>query len=359
LRSAACLALLLAALLVPSAVGGGARSQLQFQPLATTLSGALFVTVAPGVPNALYVVRQGGRVDVIVNGKIRATPFADLTSLVVSGGEQGLLSIAFHPRYKQNHLVYASYTDKHGDSRITQFRTNGSKLLRNTAKGILFIHQPYANHNGGQILFGPDGRLWAGYGDGGAGGDPSDYAQNPSTKLGKLLALNVNKRGATWQIVGNGLRNPWRFSFDKETADLWIGDVGQSAWEEIDAVPHAQVKPLLNFGWSVYEGKERFKSGEELRGGTYVPPVHVYSHSGGNCSVNGGYVYRGAAVPELRGRYVFGDFCSGTVWSGVLSGGALTDVRKEGRVLELAGFGQDAAGELYAASLSGSVLKLR
>jgi glucose/arabinose dehydrogenase len=357
LRSATGLALLLAALLVPSALGGGARPQVQFQPVATGLSGALYLTAPRGVPGAVYVVRQGGRVDVIANGKVRATPFADVTSKISSGGERGLLSLAFHPAYRKNHLVYLSYTDKNGDSRVVRYRTDGSKILPRTAKALLFIKQPYANHNGGQLQFGPDGKLYAGYGDGGSGGDPENRAQNPATKLGKLLRLDVTRSKVAWQTVGIGLRNPWRFSFDRQTGDLWIGDVGQNEWEEVDVVARAAVKPLLNFGWPLYEGNAKYKDAT-LRGGTLVKPAYVYQHGNDGCSITGGYVYRGSAVPALKGRYVFGDFCSGIVWSGVQSGAALTDVRSEGKVGELAGFGEDASGELYAASLSGSVVKL-
>jgi glucose/arabinose dehydrogenase len=358
LRRAFALALLLAALLaVPSALGHGGRRAVQFRPVATGLSGALYVTAPRGVAGTIYVVRQGGRVDVVVSGKVRAKPFADVSAKISSGGERGLLSIAFHPAYAKNHLVYFSFTDPNGDSRIVRYKTDGSKILPKTAKALLFIKQPYANHNGGQLQFGPDGKLDAGYGDGGSGGDPENRAQNPATKLGKLIRLDVTRSKVAWQIVGIGLRNPWRFSFDRQTGDLWIGDVGQNEWEEVDVVPHAAVKPVLNFGWSVFEGDVKFKD-EQLRGGTLVKPAYVYQHGDAGCSITGGYVYRGAAVPALRGRYVFGDFCSGIVWSGVQSADKLTDVRSEGKVGELAGFGEDASGELYAASLGGTVFKL-
>jgi glucose/arabinose dehydrogenase len=358
LRRSAALALLLAALLaVPAALARGVRHSAEFRPIATGLSGALYVAAPRGVAGTLYVVRQGGHIDAIVNGKVRATPFADVTARISSGGERGLLSMAFHPAYRTNHLVYLSFTDANGDSRIVRYRTDGAKILPATAKQLLFIKQPYPNHNGGQLEFGPDGKLYAGYGDGGSGGDPENRAQNTATKLGKLLRLDVSKSKARWQIVGIGLRNPWRFSFDRQNGDLWIGDVGQDTWEEVDVVPHAAVKPVLNFGWSAFEGNAKFKD-EPLRGGALVKPAYVYHHGDAGCSITGGYVYRGAAVAALQGRYVFGDFCSGDVWSGVQSGGALTDVRSEGKIDELAGFGEDANGELYAASLGGTVYKL-
>jgi glucose/arabinose dehydrogenase len=358
LRRTAASALVLAALLaVPAALGHGARRATQFRAIASGLSGALYVTAPRGIPGTVYVVRQGGRIDVVVNGKVRPTPFADVTARISSGGERGLLSLAFHPAYKKNHLVYLSYTDPNGDSRIVRYKTDGAKILPRTAKQLLFIKQPYPNHNGGQLQFGPDGKLYAGYGDGGSGGDPENRAQNVATKLGKLLRLDVTKSKLAWQLVGIGLRNPWRFSFDRQTGDFWVGDVGQDTWEEVDVVPHAAFKPLLNFGWSAFEGDAKFKD-EPLRGGTLVKPAYVYHHGDAGCSITGGYVYRGAAVPALQGRYVFGDFCSGNVWSGLASGGALTDVRSEGKIGELAGFGEDASGELYAASLGGTVYKL-
>jgi glucose/arabinose dehydrogenase len=265
--------------------------------------------------------------------------------------------MAFSPGYRKNHLVYLSFTDTNGDSRVVRYRTNGTRILPATAKTLLFIKQPFANHNGGQLQFGPDGKLYAGYGDGGSGGDPGNRAQNLGTKLGKLLRLDVSKPKPVWQIVADGLRNPWRFSFDRKTGDLWIGDVGQDTWEEIDYVPHAQVKPLLNFGWSVWEGNSKFKDAP-LGPGALQKPVYVYQHGTAGCSVTGGYLYRGSAVPSLKGRYIFGDFCSGLIWSGVVSGRALGDVRQEGKVFQPAGFGEGATGELYVAGLDGSVYRV-
>jgi glucose/arabinose dehydrogenase len=357
LRKALAVALLGALLAVPAALGGhAARAAVQFEAIAYLGAGPLYVTAAPGMPGTIYVVRQGGRIEALTGSKSRV--FANVSSRIsTDGSERGLLSMAFSPAYRKNHLVYLSYTDTNGDSRVVRYRTNGTTLLPGSAKNLLFIKQPYANHNGGQLQFGPDGKLYVGYGDGGAAGDPGNRAQNPATKLGKLLRLDVTKAKPVWQMVALGLRNPWRFSFDRQTGDLWIGDVGQDTWEEIDYVPHAQVKPLLNFGWSVYEGDAKFK-GASLGSGTYLKPVHVYHHGDDGCSVTGGYVYRGSAAPSLKGRYVFADFCSGIVWSGVLRGGALADVRTEGKVSQPAGFGEDASGELYLAALDGAVYKL-
>jgi glucose/arabinose dehydrogenase len=357
LRRALAVALLGALLAVPAALGGhtARRAAVKLAPIAHVGAGALFVTVAPGEPNTLYVVRQGGRIEALTGGK--STVFANVASKIsTDGSERGLLSMAFSPSYRKNHLVYLSYTDTNGDSRVVRYRTNGKTILPGTAKTLLFVKQPFSNHNGGQLEFGPDRKLYVGYGDGGSAGDPGNRAQSRATKLGKLLRLDVTKAKPVWQMVALGLRNPWRFSFDRETGDLWIGDVGQDLWEEIDEVPHAQMKPLLNFGWSAFEGEARFKD-EALGAGRLTKPVYVYHHGDAGCSVTGGYVYRGTAVPALKGRYVFADYCSGIVWSGVLRGGALADVRTEGKVSQPAGFGEDASGEVYVAGLDGTIYR--
>jgi glucose/arabinose dehydrogenase len=222
---------------------------------------------------------------------------------------------------------------------------------------VLFVQQPYANHNGGLVLFGRDGKLYVGMGDGGAGGDPENRAQNLGTLLGKLVTINVDRAGAKPQIAASGLRNPWRFSFDRATGDLWIGDVGQSSWEEIDFTPRAQLPGLENYGWDVYEGKAVYERKRPSRG-TLVFPVHVYGRGQG-CTVIGGFVYRGSAVPAARGRYFFGDLCEGTIWSLRRVGGKVRQLRREPfRVPSLASFGEDANGELYLVSLEGAVFRL-
>jgi glucose/arabinose dehydrogenase len=222
---------------------------------------------------------------------------------------------------------------------------------------LLFVRQPYANHNGGELQFDSKGLLYVGMGDGGSGGDPGNRAQRMSEKLGKLLRIDPLRRGASWQIVGLGLRNPWRFSFDRANGDLYIGDVGQGAWEEIDYRPRAQISTLANYGWHVYEGRTRYAS-TPLGPGQLVMPVEVYSHDEG-CSVTGGYVYRGKAVPAAAGRYFYGDYCSGNIWSLKVDGGRATDVRREPfQVRSLTSFGVDAAGELYLATGNGQIYEL-
>jgi glucose/arabinose dehydrogenase len=339
----------------PSASARAHQPQLRLQQIAGDLDAPLYVSAPRNERDRLYIVLQDGKIVVFENGSVRAQPFLDIDSQVTSGGEQGLLSVAFHPRYAQNRLFYVEYTDNNGDTRIVEYRSDGEKAVKRMRQ-LLFLDDPYGNHNGGQLAFGPDGRLYAGPGDGGSGGDPENRAQNPRTLFGKLIAINVDKRGAKWQLVGVGLRNPWRFSFDRATGALYIGDVGQGDWEEIDYTPRRS-PGLENYGWDVYEGRAAFEP-KKLGPGRLKQPVHVYDRSNG-CSVTGGYVYRGAAVSSARGRYFFGDYCSGRVWSLKISGGRARSVRLEGfRVDSLSSFGEDATGELYLTSLEGSVYRL-
>ncbi len=224
-----------------------------------------------------------------------------------------------------------------------------------TARQLLFVRQPYSNHNGGQLQFGPDKKLWVGMGDGGSGGDPQDNGQNPRSRLAKLL--RTNPLSVRWEIAGYGLRNPWRFSFDRATGDLYIGDVGQNEIEEVDY--RARGAAPANYGWARYEGTKQFKSIPLNPPSPLVFPVFEYSHDEG-CSVTGGYVYRGSAVPQARGRYFVGDYCSGAVSSFKVESGKAVDVRLEPfEVDSLSSFGEDARGELYLVSLGGSIYRLR
>ena len=223
----------------------------------------------------------------------------------------------------------------------------------------MFVDQPYENHNGGQLQFDRKGYLYVGMGDGGSGGDPENRAQNLKSRLGKLLRINPTRTGSAWQIVGYGLRNPWRFSFDRTTGNLWIGDVGQDRWEEVDYRKAALVGALANYGWSRLEGKAVYDAGKPyVRKGGAVSPVLVYSHAAG-CSITGGYVYRGSAVPSAQGRYFYGDYCSGTVWSFKAGNGRLSAATVAGKIGNLSSFGEDGNGELYATSLDGSLYRLR
>jgi glucose/arabinose dehydrogenase len=343
-----------AALLLP---GAQAQQELSVRPYASGLSGLTAIASTPAEPRRLYAVEQVGRIGYFVNGKLGGT-FLDIRDRVVSGGEQGLLSLAFHPKYASNHRFYVNYTDKSGNTRVVEFRSRKGRGVKSTARQLLFVRQPFANHNGGELQFDSSGRLYVGMGDGGSAGDPGNRAQNMNERLGKLLRIDPLRRGAQWQIVGLGLRNPWRFSFDRANGDLYIGDVGQGDWEEIDYRRRAQIPSLANYGWKAFEGRARF-SNTALGPGQLVAPVYVYSHVESNCSVTGGYVYRGRAVAAAAGRYFFGDYCSGIVWSLRVQDGSATDVRREPfKVSTLTSLGEDAAGELYFATGNGRIFKL-
>ncbi|MDX6486554.1 MAG: hypothetical protein QOF43_1707, partial [Gaiellaceae bacterium] len=288
----------------------GARSG--FTPLASGFAAPVYVTSAPGDPTTLYVVEQPGTIKIVKNGAVTGM-FLDISSRIKSGGEQGLLSVAFHPQYASNHRFYVDYTDTSGDTRVVEFKSANGVGQPGTARQLLFVDQPYDNHNGGQLQFVRKGFLYVGMGDGGSGGDPENRAQNLKSRLGKLLRINPTRGGSAWQIVGYGLRNPWRFSFDRANGNLWIGDVGQGNWEEVDYRNAARVGRLANYGWSRFEGKAVYDANKPyVRKGDAVSPVVVYSHAEG-CSITGGYVYRGSAVAAAKGRYFYGDYCSGTV----------------------------------------------
>jgi glucose/arabinose dehydrogenase len=312
------------------------------------------LTHAPGDPRAVYVVEQPGRV-IRLQGNQRRV-LLDIRRNVVSGGEQGLLGLAFHPNYAKNRLFYVAYTSNDERNVVARYRSQGRKAVPASRKILLSVPDPYANHNGGHVVFGPDGLLYTTIGDGGAGGDPEERSQDMRSRFGKLLTLDVSKANATWQIAALGLRNAWRFSFDRATGDLYLGDVGQGDIEEIDFTPR-QSPGLENYGWDLFEGSRRFENGEPSTG-RLVFPVFEYDHGRG-CSVTGGYVYRGKARPAERGRYIFGDYCSGTVWSLRVSSGEARDVRTEPfTVGTLTSFGEDAAGELYALSGEGTIYRL-
>ena len=344
-----------AALVLP---GAQAQQELSVRPYASGLPALTAISSTPAEPRRLYAVEQVGRIRYFVNGKLRGT-FLDIRDRVGSGGgEQGLLSLAFHLKYARNHRFYVNYTDKSGHTRVVEFRSRNGRGVKSTARQLLFVPQPFSNHNGGQLQFDSSGRLYVGMGDGGSAGDPGNRAQNMNERLGKLLRIDPLRRGARWQIVGLGLRNPWRFSFDRANGDLYIGDVGQGNWEEIDYRPRAQISSLANYGWKAFEGRARY-SNTALGPGQLVAPVEVYSHAESNCSVTGGYVYRGRAVTAAAGRYFFGDYCSGIVWSLRVQDGRATDVRREPfTVSTLTSFGEDAAGELYFATANGRIFKL-
>jgi glucose/arabinose dehydrogenase len=306
-------------------------------------------------PGVLYVVEQAGTIRTLVGSGLAPEPLLDIQGDVTAGGEQGLLALALHPSFPEDPRFYVHYSNRDGDTRVVEFRAGDAGAER--VRELLAVDQPYENHNGGQLAFGPDGLLYLGLGDGGGAFDPEGRSQDLGTPLGKLLRLDVDRADEDWEVVANGLRNPWRFSFDRETGDLYIGDVGQDRWEEVNVVP-AGTDGFLNFGWDVYEGDEQVEDKELTGDGELVRPIASYAHDAG-CSITGGFVYRGSAFPDLRGRYFYGDYCSGTIWSLRVERGDATDVRRERvTVPQLTSFGQDAAGELYLVSQAGWVYRL-
>ena len=355
MRALATFAALVGALLLGGA-GSASDGETAFRKVvyARGFDAPVLLTHAPGEPRTDYIVEQSGRVIRLRSG--RRIVVLDVRRQITYGGEQGLLGLAFHPDYARNRLFYVAYTSKSGRNTVARFRLNGAKAVTASRKILLAVPDPYGNHNGGHLAFGPDGLLYTSIGDGGSGGDPENRSQDMSSKFGKLLALDVSKPAAKWTIAALGLRNPWRFSFDRATGDLYISDVGQGSVEEVDFTPRSS-PGLENYGWNRYEGSRRYDSGSPGPG-KLVFPVFEYGHGQG-CSVTGGYVYRGSARPTVRGRYVVGDYCSGTVWSFRISAGAAVDLRKEAfKVDSLSSFGENAAGELFAVSLDGTIFRL-
>lgn len=353
--------------------GPSPGGQVRLEEVASGLSSPVHLT-APAGDARLFVVEQPGRIRIVQGGRLLPTPFLDLTDRVRSGGERGLLSLAFHPRYADNGLLFVNYTDRDGDTRIERYRVRASDPNRAdpaSAKLLLRVEQPYSNHNGGQIAFGPDGKLYVGMGDGGSGGDPQGHGQNPRTLLGAMLRLDVdagdpyavprdnpfvgNPR-AREEIWATGVRNPWRFSFDGRTGLLYVADVGQNRWEEVNVVEAA--KGGLNYGWNRMEAAHCFSSERCDRSGLVLPALE-YDHSEG-CTVIGGYVYRGSRIPALQGHYFYADYCQRWVRSFRYTGGAAADRREWdfGEVGSILSFGEDAAGELYVLSDGGKVYRM-
>jgi glucose/arabinose dehydrogenase len=373
MRIAACLGLVL---LLGCAIGatganGTAESRAATKPpfvlkrVAKGLRQPLYATFAPGEPGRLYIVLRPGTVRVLERGRLRPGFFLDLRRRVQTFGEMGLLSIAFHPSYASNGLVYAFFNDQ-GDEKwvtVAEYHVRNGQVDPSTERALVRIsHQDSPYHNGGQLQFGPDGKLYVATGDGGyttEGGllpDPHGNAQNLGALLGKIFRLDIGASNPVPEIVAYGLRNPWRFSF-APGGDMIIGDVGWNRVEELDVLPHGG--GLVNFGWSVYEGRAtRPNAGPLNTAGRLVGPTLTYRNGRkGNCSITGGYVYRGR-VARLRNRYVFGDYCTGRIWSIRIAAGRASGLRLEPVKLPgLASFGEDAGGELYAVSLRGGVYR--
>ncbi len=386
LRAALALGVLLAV-----TAAAPASAQPRWVLVASGLAGPVAATAPAGDAGRLFVVERAGRIRIVRDGVLLGRPFLDLTGKVSSGGERGLLGLAFHPRYAENGRFFVDYTDLAGNTVVAEFRVSADPDLADpsSARTVLTQVQPFANHNGGNLAFSPlDGTLYVGLGDGGSGGDPLNNSQNDGTWLGKMLRVDVDRQDAGKgyavppdnpfagrtlplpEIWAKGLRNPWRYAFDRRTGDLWIGDVGQDLWEEVDFQP-AGSPGGENYGWRLMEGTHCYlpSSGCNPQG-LLTLPVLDYAHGGSasRCSATGGVVVRAPRVPEAAGRYLFGDFCSGEVFSASLRGGVVEDLRNEtagwapggGRPIgQVASFGEDADGEVYLCDFSdGEVYRL-
>jgi len=342
---------------------GAAR--VRFEPVASGFESPTAIAFRPGDARP-YVAEQGGTVRVVEDGRPAPTP---VLSLAVSGGnEQGLLGLAFSA---DGDLLYVDYTDPAGDTHVAEYRMRGDVADPASRRELLFVDQPFANHNGGSLVLGPDGMLYVGLGDGGAGGDPQGNAQDLGVLLGKILRIDPRAAGrapysvpadnpfagrddARGEIWMYGLRNPWRFSFDRATGDVWIGDVGQGRAEEVDFAAAGEAG--VNWGWDKREGTGPYDGGTRPDGAR--DPLIEITHDDGSCSVIGGYVYRGAAIPALAGAYLYGDFCDDAITAVTQRDGATVDRRAVASVGELTSFGEDADGELYAVSRRGTVSRL-
>ena len=335
----------------------------------------VFLTAPPG-DSRQFVVERAGRIRILQNGNFLQTPFADISARVLTAGEGGLLSIAFDPAYTSNGRVYLYYIDRNQNIVIERLTVSADANVADPASSLAIIripHPNFQNHFGGTVAFGPDGYLYVGTGDGGGGGDPSRNAQNLNVFLGKLLRLDVSassaaqpyaipagnpyvgQAGRRAEIWASGLRNPWRYTFDGN--QLYIADVGQDQREEIDVA--ASSAAGLNYGWNIVEGTACYGAASCDRTGM-TAPVFDYDHGGGACSITGGFVYRGTAMPELAGQYFYSDYCAGFIKSGVVAGGALTSQKDWGiaNLGNIVSFGRDGQGELYVISGSGKIYRL-
>jgi len=360
------------------AAPSGPSPAIALKVVATGLSAPLGIITSADGTGRLFIVEQTGQILVLKNGSVLPTPFLDISSQVSTGGEQGLLGLAFHPQYACNGRLFVDYTDRDGNTVVAEYHVSAADPDQADTQPIaqvLHVDQPYPNHNGGEVLFGPDGMLYVGLGDGGSEGDPMGNGQRLDTLLGKLLRIDVDhpsggraygipadnpfaesSRGRP-EIDAYGLRNPWRFSFDRVTGDLWIGDVGQDRYEEVDEVIGGRAAGL-NFGWNRMEADHCYPSAPCDETGLTLP-VAEYDHLTGDCAVIGGYVYRGTAIPGLAGRYLFGDECSGRIR--VLTPGpdAANASILLNTNLQITSFGEDDQGNLYvAAGTAGEILEI-
>jgi glucose/arabinose dehydrogenase len=355
-RRVAILAVLAAVLV---AVGAPAAHAARLQPVITGLNQPTYVL---GHNGNLYIVQRDGKIRVRRHGRMQRRPFLDISAHVTTaGGEQGLLSMALAPRFDRNGRVYVDFTNLSGGTRVVQYRTfagNRHRVNPASRRVLLKVGQPFSNHNGGQLQFGPDGLLYISLGDGGSEGDPNLNGQSKGP-LSTILRLDPRKRHPAAGMYAYGLRNPWRFSFDRKTGGMWIGDVGQDTFEEVDHLRHGAAAGT-NFGWSFYEGRSVFKN-QPIDRSRLRFPVAVYRHSvagSDNCSITGGYVYRGSAIPRLRGEYLYADFCSGRIWKIPSAGGHPRLTNMSFKASSISSFGEGSHGELYVVSLGGTIYKI-
>ncbi|HEY0036883.1 MAG TPA: PQQ-dependent sugar dehydrogenase [Longimicrobium sp.] len=366
--------LLLAACSEPGDPGESpGQPALRLVEVASGLQSPVHLT-APASDARLFIVEQPGRIRIVENGQLLPTPFLDIAAKVSSGGERGLLSVAFHPRYTQNGFLYVNYTDRAGDTRIERYRVSANRNVADPASASLVLHvrQPYSNHNGGQVAFGPDGMLYIGMGDGGGGGDPEEAGQDPLQLLGKLLRIDVDaaqpygmpagnpyagKAGGRGEIWALGMRNPWRFSFDHTAKLLFVADVGQNRLEEVNVVPAGQAG--VNYGWDTMEASDCFEPSTGCPRAGLTLPVLEYTHDDG-CSITGGFVYRGQAIPALQGHYLYADYCEGWVRSFRYADGQAADKRSYPlpHIGNISSFGEDSQRELYVISHRGTVHRI-
>ena len=343
------------------------------EQVASGLDQPVHVTAPVGDPR-LFIVEQPGRIRIVEDGKLLATPFLDIVNKVGSGGERGLLSVAFHPDYRSNGFLFVNYTNKSGDTQIERYTVSANRNVADpgTAKLILAIDQPYSNHNGGLNLFGPDGMLYIGMGDGGSQGDPHGNGQNANALLAKLLRINVDRgdpysiptanpyakgggRGEIWAI---GVRNPWRFSFDRISGLLYIADVGGDNFEEVDIAPIPAAG--VNYGWSIMEGPSCRRSTGCNQTGLQKPVLSYATHQNSTCAIIGGSVYRGRKIPEIQGQYFYSDYCNSWLRSFGFANGKVTDEHDwpVGKLGSITSFGEDSQGELYMCTSSGRVYRI-
>jgi glucose/arabinose dehydrogenase len=328
------------------------------------------VVAVPGeTPARLFVVEKRGLIRILRGKKFDATPFLDFTGRVSveprDNGEQGLLGLAFHPQFAKNGRFYVFFTDKNTDNRVVELTVDKKHPDRadpRSEKSLLSIKDPYSNHNAGDLAFGPDGKLYVGTGDGGKANDPHGNGQNPKALLAKMLRFDVDATSPAPEMIARGLRNPWRYSFDRKTGDLYIADVGQNLWEYVHVIGAKDLSTPHNFGWNLVEGFHCFQKGTcDVKGLT--PPVMEYSHKEG-CSISGGFVYRGKAIPELQGNYFYADYCTAILRSFKWKDGKAYDswewkpaLDPESQLARIAGFGQDQDGELFLVTHEGPIFK--